>query len=219
MPSTATSAAHEDRALEGHRDERRPAVQRPAADVQRIGDRRRPVLQRVAAEAADDAADQHDQRQPRVVRRRAPRAAPRSETASRRPSADSPRRARGAPPRRARSDPRTRPSGRRSAERRHAASSSSSSSTFASGSIVRISKIEIIGRKRRNRNSSVRNKPDRADERRPVPERRAEYMPHDDGRKSRCRLVTTMTNRSSHMPTFTIERDDEQRRRRSCARA
>ena len=37
-------------------------------------------------------------------------------------------------------------------------------------------------------------------------------MPHDEGRKSRCRLVTTMTKRSSHMPTFTIERDDEQRR-------
>ena len=29
------------------------------------------------------------------------------------------------------------------------------------------------------------------------------YMPHDEGRKSRCRLVTTMTKRSSHMPTFT----------------
>ena len=34
-----------------------------------------------------------------------------------------------------------------------------SSSTFASGRIVRISKIEIIGRKRRNRNSSARNRP------------------------------------------------------------
>ena len=34
-----------------------------------------------------------------------------------------------------------------------------SSSTFASGSSVRISKIEIIGRKRMNRNSSVRNRP------------------------------------------------------------
>ena len=29
------------------------------------------------------------------------------------------------------------------------------------------------------------------------------YMPHDDGRKSRCRLVTMMTKRSSHMPTLT----------------
>ena len=34
-----------------------------------------------------------------------------------------------------------------------------SSSTFASGRIVRISKIEIIGRKRRNRNNSERNRP------------------------------------------------------------
>src|SRR5262245_34009089 len=30
------------------------------------------------------------------------------------------------------------------------------------------------------------------------------YIPHDDGRKSRCRLVTMMTNRSSHMPTLMI---------------
>src|SRR5436190_491250 len=29
------------------------------------------------------------------------------------------------------------------------------------------------------------------------------YMPQDDGRKSRLRLVTTMTYRSSHMPVFT----------------
>ncbi len=28
-------------------------------------------------------------------------------------------------------------------------------------------------------------------------------MLHDDGTKSRCRLVMTMTKRSSHMPTFT----------------
>ena len=28
-------------------------------------------------------------------------------------------------------------------------------------------------------------------------------MPHDDGRKSRCRLVTMMTKRSSHMPMLT----------------
>ena len=29
------------------------------------------------------------------------------------------------------------------------------------------------------------------------------YIPHDEGRKSRCRLVTTMTNLSSHMPSDT----------------
>ena len=28
-------------------------------------------------------------------------------------------------------------------------------------------------------------------------------MSHDDGRKSRCRLVTMMMKRSSHMPTLT----------------
>ena len=28
-------------------------------------------------------------------------------------------------------------------------------------------------------------------------------MPHDEGRKSRCRLVTIITKRSSHMPTLT----------------
>src|SRR5207302_10823842 len=29
-------------------------------------------------------------------------------------------------------------------------------------------------------------------------------MPHDEGAKSRCRLVTMMMKRSSHMPTLTI---------------
>ena len=28
-------------------------------------------------------------------------------------------------------------------------------------------------------------------------------MPQEDGRKSRCRLVMTMINRSSHIPMFT----------------
>src|SRR4051812_31187912 len=57
----------EDRALEGDRDERRPAVKPPAADVERVRLRRRPVLQQVPGQAADDPANQHDQRQPRVV--------------------------------------------------------------------------------------------------------------------------------------------------------
>src|SRR5712691_1871805 len=54
----------ENRALEGDRDERRPAVQRLAADVQRIRQRRRPVLQSVPANAAAQPADQHGERQP-----------------------------------------------------------------------------------------------------------------------------------------------------------
>jgi hypothetical protein len=67
---------------------------------------------------------------------------------------------------------------------------------------VRISKIEIIGRKRRNRNNSARNSPlvpMKVDQSQNV----GAYMPHDEGRKSRCRLVTMMMRRSSHMPTLT----------------
>src|SRR3954451_9691132 len=76
------------------------------------------------------------------------------------------------------------------------------SSTSASGKIVRISKIEIIGRKRMNRNSNVKKNPS-------VPTNIAQshcvgwYCPHDEGRKSRCKLVTTMTKRSSHIPMLT----------------
>ena len=44
--------------------------------------------------------------------------------------------------------------------------------TFASGTIVRISKIEIIGSTRMNRKNSVMNRPMRAEERHPVPARR-----------------------------------------------
>src|SRR6266568_7792117 len=76
------------------------------------------------------------------------------------------------------------------------------SSTSAPGKIVRISKIEIIGRKRMNRNNSEKKNPR-------VPINIAQshcvgwYMPQDDGRKSRCKLVTTITKRSSHMPMLT----------------
>jgi len=66
----------------------------------------------------------------------------------------------------------------------------------------RVSEIEIAGRNRTNRKSSVKKRPR-------VPMKAAQskrvpwYIPHDEGRKSRCRLVTIMTKRSSHMPTLT----------------
>src|ERR1700740_711827 len=69
--------------------------------------------------------------------------------------------------------------------------------------MVRISKIEIIGRNRMNRKSRLKNNPK-------VPIYVAQshwvgwYIPQDDGRKSRWRLVTENTKRSSHIPTFTI---------------
>src|SRR4051812_8081856 len=70
------------------------------------------------------------------------------------------------------------------------------------GTMVRISKMEIIGRNRMNRKSRERNRPI-------VPRKVIQshivprYMPHDDGRKSRCRLVMTITKRSIHMPALT----------------
>jgi hypothetical protein len=73
---------------------------------------------------------------------------------------------------------------------------------LASGTIVRISKMAIAGRKRMKRKKSARNSPI-------VPanmlksQRVGAYMAQDEGRKSRCRLVTMMMKRSSHMPTLT----------------
>src|SRR5262245_42708462 len=57
----------ENRALEGHRNKRRPTVQRLSADVERIRDRRHPVLQEVSGNAANQSADEHDLRQFGVV--------------------------------------------------------------------------------------------------------------------------------------------------------
>src|SRR5438477_11536036 len=52
------------RALEGHGDEMRPAVERAAADVHGPRDHLRPVLEAVAAQAAEDPTEQDDERQP-----------------------------------------------------------------------------------------------------------------------------------------------------------
>src|SRR5256714_10296555 len=63
----------------------------------------------------------------------------------------------------------------------------------------RDSEIEIIGRKRMNKNNSVRNSsmlPKSVAQSQIV----GKNMPHADGRKSRCKLVTTITNRSVHIP-------------------
>src|SRR5476649_1165778 len=191
----ARQRGRENRALEGDRDERRPAVQRLAADVERVRDDRRPVLQRVAADAADQAANQHDERQTRVVR--AERVVQ---------FLDRERLVRvHAPVAFLVRALRRRHQRRGILELGHQAVDHGrlhSSPTLAPGRIVRISKIEIIGRKRRNRNSSDRNRPivpRNVDQSQNV----GAYRPHDEGRKSRCKLSTMITNRSSHMPTFT----------------
>ena len=68
MPKHGGDAGKQNRHLEGDHDERRPGMIRLAADVERIVDRRHPVLHQVAGEAADDAADQHHQRNFVVVK-------------------------------------------------------------------------------------------------------------------------------------------------------
>src|SRR5262249_9150621 len=73
------------------------------------------------------------------------------------------------------------------------------SSTLACGRIDRISKIEIIGRNRRNRKNKVRNSPMG-----PMYVAQSQmvgrYRPQAAGRKSRWRVGTTTGERSSDMP-------------------
>ena len=121
-------------------------------------------------------------------------------------------RAPAAPPRRAPSGRRTRPSGRRAAVALHGdGAHRAPPGPSASGTSVRISKIEIIGRKRMNRNSSVEEQADRAEERRPVPERRGSTCPTTTAGSRGAGWSTMMTKRSSHMPTLTTIEIDEQR--------
>src|SRR5260221_7293952 len=77
---------------------------------------------------------------------------------------------------------------------------SSSSDVCATSS--RISAMEIAGNPRTNRNNSETNRPS-------VPTNVLQsqnvgwYLPHALGMKSRVKLITPITNRSSHMPTLT----------------
>ena len=121
-----------------------------------------PLLQPEARQQPGEAAAEDDQRQPPVV---LPDRFPRLFDRVGRERVDLPVAGRvgalrGADERR--SDRRTPPSGRRCAgggavRVRHQCPSDSL--IFASGAIVRISKIEIIGRNRMNRKNSVRNIP------------------------------------------------------------
>src|ERR1041385_9229047 len=82
-----------------------------------------------------------------------------------------------------------------SAFRIHHFSSHASSLSCASGTIVRISKMEMTGRKRMKRSIRKKKKP-------MVPKNIVKskmvgaYMPQDEGRKSRCRLIGMMMKRS-----------------------
>src|SRR3954471_2581514 len=60
----AGESRDEDRELEGHRNEHRPAMRRPPAGIDWIGDHRRVPLHEVAADAADEPTAEHDRRHP-----------------------------------------------------------------------------------------------------------------------------------------------------------
>src|SRR5436853_7634618 len=67
-----------------------------------------------------------------------------------------------------------------------------------------ISKIEIIGRWRMKRYSSVRKRP--IDPKSVIQSHLVgAYIRQIEGMKSRCRLITTITKRSSHMPQLMIK--------------
>src|SRR5579872_565956 len=72
-------------------------------------------------------------------------------------------------------------------------------SALPSEASCRISAIEIIGKNLIKRISNGRNSPIE-----PANVAQSQndglYIPHEDGRKSRCKLVTTIINRSSHIP-------------------
>jgi hypothetical protein len=67
QPEEDRERGEEDAELEGDRDERRGAVRRAVADVERPGDRCDVKLEQVARDGAGDAADERDERDGRAL--------------------------------------------------------------------------------------------------------------------------------------------------------
>src|SRR3989475_1355393 len=184
--------------LERYRNEHGPAIERAAADVLGIADCGHPVLHEKSAHAAAHAADQRDQRHARAA-----------ESERLGEPFHGKRRvgihiavAFGAASLRGRDELLGRVKLRHQSVEGRAALDHFFSSPPVCATSSRISAIEITGRKRMNRNSRATKSPS-------VPasmvqsQIRGMYMPQAEGMKSRCRLTTTITNRSSHMPMFT----------------
>src|SRR5947209_6926396 len=184
--------------LERYRNEHGPAIERAAADVLGIADCGHPVLHEKSAHAAAHAADQRDQRHARAA-----------ESERLGEPFHGKRRvgihvavAFGAASLRGRDELLGRVKLRHQSVEVRAALDHFFSSPPVCATSSRISAIEITGRKRMNRNSRATKSPI-------VPanivqsQMRGAYMPQAEGMKSRCRLTTTITNRSSHMPMFT----------------
>src|SRR6185437_13942452 len=191
----------QNRKLVGDWNKRRPAIERPPADIQRKLKNVRDLFHRETAHPSDDAADQHDQRHAVLVKperfvqpfhRDGAEAVDFSVTVG----VDFFRAAHngfgGLE------------FGQESIVRKMSLGVGAHACAFSfSWSIIsRLSKMEIIGMKRMKIHISMTNSPI-------VPKnvhkshRVGTYMPHEDGKKSRCKLVATIIKRSSHMPTLT----------------
>src|SRR5258706_6382102 len=186
------------RALERDGNKGWPTEQRAPANIERVVDRGHPVLHGHAADASDDAADEHDERQPGVME---PDGLAQLFDGEGRVGvhlaiAGFVRLARRLHDVRGRGE-----LGDDSVD--GVALRRSHSSTSACGRMVRISKMEMTGRKRTNRKSSARNNP-MVPTKVMMSQRVGWNMPQDEGRKSRGRLMAMMTKRSSHMPMFTM---------------
>src|SRR5215471_15150919 len=198
---------YQNRQLKCNRDECWPAIQRAAPNIDRIVAPRQPVLHQETTDASDDSADEHNHWDHRpfeferiresLNRIRTIRIHPRITGFA---SPSSGRDQRIGPFELGHEAVQRMPlPGRAFAHWR-----ASSSPCFASSSLIRafISAIEIIGRNLTKRNMQAAKNP-------MVPIKVAQsqmvglYMPHDDVRKSRLRLVITITKRSSHIPTRT----------------
>ena len=165
-------AGEQNRHLKRDDDERGPGVVRLAADVQRVVDGGHPVLHQVAGEAADDAADQRRPAEPRRDGIRSLRPGLRRGTDCRRRSFCSrldawcgrrrpePARSRTPPScrrwdRASYCEPRPTIAPRAISRESERTALADHSFTSASGRRVRISKIEIAGSMRRNRNMAA----------------------------------------------------------------
>ena len=67
-PQHRRQSGAQNRQLKGDDDKRRPAIERPPGDIDRIAHHIGVPLHEKSAHRADDSADQHDQRQARVMK-------------------------------------------------------------------------------------------------------------------------------------------------------
>src|SRR4029077_9788307 len=191
--SRQTCAQH--RALKRNGNKCRPGMEWLAAHIDGVGDCRYPVFQRISANHAEHGADQHDQRDTIMVCadgfrgffQRIRCVCIHFAVAGGVSALGCFHQLRGR------------------LEFRHQSVNRSSchySFTFACGISVRISKMEMAGMSRiKIKKSKVKNPM--------VPTKIImshlvnKYMPHELGRKSRWRFMTTITKRSSHIPVLT----------------